>query len=466
MRGAMAVVILYLFSVQFALFASRAAGGGLFAATVVICCYWFLTLVGGIHFSTAIAEEKEEQTLALLKMTGASSFSILAGKSIPRLAMAILFLGVISPFLIMALMLGGVLPLGLLSGILGICCYTVMLSQMGLFASVVCRSAPRAFLTTSVLWVLFELCHWWFDFAITVTTPSPGGQLSWFGEVLRSSLNWVPNTSLIMNLSDDLLTFATSEALDSDAWLPVRLWNLLREVWHFHMTFHLVAATVFFVISWILFEPCTSRAAGEGAAAVPRDVAVAVSRPRPWNAAVVWKSWQYVSGGVLWFVLRAVGGTVLVGGFLGVLHVFDYISSGAAVTGLMVSCGLLFFVINLARLFGRVLNEEIHGQTLPALVMLPRQTSRTLWAMIAGLLPAVAAGAGCTVTGYCLHLLMDPNAFVDLNDLLELVVEPWFWHVIVWNVLTLHLGLLLTTYVRYGGMIIGYVLLWLFAPIC
>ena len=344
MRGFMAVLILYLFSVQFALFAQRAAAGGLFAALVVICCYWFLTLVGGVHFSTAIVEEKEEQTLALLKMTGASAFAILAGKSLPRLAMAILFLSVLSPFLIMALMLGGVLPTGLLSAILGICCYTIMLSQVGLFAGVVCRNAPRAFLMTAILWGVFELCHWWFDFAMAATVPLPNKDPSWFGSLLRSRLDWIPATSLIASLSDDLLTFSASAALDSDQWLPVRLWSLLCEVWHFHMGFHLLVAVVFFLLSWLCFESCTSRAVGEGAGAATRDVAVAAARSRPWRDAIAWKSWQYGSGGVIWFLLRSVGATVAIGGFFFALAViFDEGTNIDTVAGLMVIFGLVFF---------------------------------------------------------------------------------------------------------------------------
>ena len=122
MRAAMAAMILYLFAAQSYMSAVRVGAGASFASTVVMCCYWFLTLIGGIHFGSAIVEEKEEGTLALLRMTGASPFSILAGKSLPRLMVAVLFLFVVSPFLMLAITLGGFLPYGLISSIVSILC--------------------------------------------------------------------------------------------------------------------------------------------------------------------------------------------------------------------------------------------------------------------------------------------------------------------------------------------------------
>jgi ABC-type transport system involved in multi-copper enzyme maturation permease subunit len=467
MRGAMAALILYLFSMEFLVYASKSAVGGTFAATVMICCYWFMTLIGGIHFSTAIVEEKEEQTLALLRMTGASSFSILAGKSLPRLAITILLLCVIAPFLILALMLGGVLPLGLLSAILGICCYAVMLSQMGLLASVVCASASRAFLLTSVLWVAFELCHWWYAMIVPVAMIASETGDNWLIDLLQTWFDWVPETSLIANLTNDLLTFSTSDALNSDNWLPVRLWNLLCEVWHLHMGFHLLAAAGFFVTSWLLFESCTSKAVGEGVQRTPQKTAIAVLRPRPWTDAIAWKSWQYTSGGVVWLLMRAAAPVVIVGVLLILSNfVFGQRIDFADLAGWLLVFGTGFFLINMTRLFGRILNVEIYDKTLASLVMLPRKTSHTLWAMMIGLVPAVAAGFVATVIGICAIVLDSSDPQRSVEQMIGVLAEPWFWDLIGWNVLSLHLGLLLTTYVRYGGMIIGYMLLWLLAPMC
>ena len=209
MRCLMAVVILYLFSMEWVASTRKTAPGGIFAGTVMECCYWFLTMLGGVHFSTAITEEVEEQTLPLLKMTGASSFAILTGKSLPRLGVAVLFLLCAMPFLVLALTLGGVLPLGLASAILGIVCYAVMLSQLGLLCSVVGRNGKQAFMLTAIGWVAFELCHWWhgmiaefFSFALRGTAVGSLGST-----IMVEWLSWVPSCSLFGNLTESLLAF-------------------------------------------------------------------------------------------------------------------------------------------------------------------------------------------------------------------------------------------------------------------
>jgi hypothetical protein len=141
MRAGLAVVILLLFLQHIATYSLRVGVGGSFAQTVMYCCYASVTLLGGVYFSSAIVEEKEEQTLPLLRLTGASPLAILIGKSGPRLVSVVLLLLVITPFLTLAITLGGVLIRGLLTAMLGLLTYAVMFSQLGLFASVVSRNA-------------------------------------------------------------------------------------------------------------------------------------------------------------------------------------------------------------------------------------------------------------------------------------------------------------------------------------
>ena len=467
MRGAMAFLILYLFFMQYRVFALRAAAGSQFANTVINCCYWFLTLVGGIHFSTAIVEEKEEQTLTLLRMTGASAFSILAGKSIPRLAIVILFLCVVAPFLMLAMTLGGLVPLGLLSAILGICCYSIMLSQVGLLASVVCKDASRAFAVTAVGWVALELSHWWYGMAEQLSKPRYLFGNTGLLEILQGPLSWISQCSLIANLSDDLLTFATVPPELQGTSVFHRTLYIAKEIFHFHMGFHLVLAAVLFVVSWLLFESCTSRAVSEGDSGASVSTKIASPRQRPWQDAIVWKSWQHVSGGHKWFWIRVIVAPVAIAGLAILLSVlFDGDVEPEFVAGVMIFGGIGFFTVNLCRLFGRLLNAELHQKTMASLVMLPQPTSQTLWSMVWGLIPAVCAGAACSVIGFLWMVVQIFDNYRSIRDVVEVIVEPWFWHLLSWNLLSIHLGLLLTTHIRYGGMVLGYVLLWILAPIC
>src|SRR5262249_4694747 len=68
----------------------------------------FITLMGIGFFSTAISEEREEDTLGLMLMAGISPLGILMGKSVGRLAQASLLVAVQYPFTLLAVTLGGV----------------------------------------------------------------------------------------------------------------------------------------------------------------------------------------------------------------------------------------------------------------------------------------------------------------------------------------------------------------------
>ncbi|MEZ6127423.1 MAG: ABC transporter permease subunit [Planctomycetaceae bacterium] len=433
MRAGMATVILYLFFMQWEFARLRVGAGGLFASEVMYSCYWFLTLVGGIHFSTAIVEEKEEQTLPLLRMTGASAFAILAGKSIPRLAVAILFLFAVAPFLILSISLGGVLPLGLVGAILSVVCYAVMLSQIGLFASVVSRNSMAAFTLTCVLWSAVELSHWW---------------LGLFDEISGMGLglyDWQSQSVLVANLGQTLLAFTPS-----DLWFP-------------HMTFHLWVAAIAFAASWLLFEPFTSGTAGEAVVEPPNVRSRAASRV--WTDAAAWKSWEHLGGGWKWFGIRAVAGTLsCVTVSLILLLAIGSQMEWIALAWTTFVVGIAFLLINVCRLGGQVFNSEIHQKTLASLAMLPQPLGKTLRSTVFGLFPAVVASAIAVIlSGGC--LLLYAAAQGDLDEVFEVFVEPWFLHLFSWILLTLHVGVLLSTHFRHGGMLVAVALLWLAAPI-
>ena len=50
-------------------------------------------------------------------------------------------------------------------------------------------------------------------------------------------------------------------------------------------------------------------------------------------------------------------------------------------------------------------------------------------------------------------------------DIVEALAEPWVWHFLTWIAITVHLGLLLSAMMRYGGMLIAVAMLWIAAPV-
>lgn len=444
MRAGLALIILFFFFVQAEMSGVRSAVGAGFASSVANCCYWFLTILGGVHFSSTISEEKDEQTLALLKMTGASPFSILAGKALPRLAVAVLFLFVVAPFFLLSITLGGVLRLGILSCVCSMMTYAFMLGQLGLFASVVASSTRRAFSLMCLLWLFFEFPAFWNWMVQTAIEylfgRDAGAGLSEFNVLVGSF-------SFSTNMSNTLLAFDPTE------------------IWHTHMTYELIVGAVFFVVSWLVFEPCTNRAISEVRSSdlATRSLGASIGSSRPENDPVAWKSWRFLSGGWPWFFARLVVAPAVIFGvsasFLTITGWLEF----PVVTMFSFYLGLGFWLVNIARMLGRCFSEEIRGETLASLVMLPRRTGKTFWSLVKGVIPAIVASASTLALSFAMLVLWAVSDS-ELDELLEVMVQPWIWHFVTWVAVTAHLGVLLTTYIRFGGMILSVAICWIGMP--
>ena len=70
--------------------------------------FWAVTIAGVLLFAPTITEEKEDQTLGLLRMTGIGPASLLLGKALPKLVQLLLILIVQLPLVWLTLTLGGV----------------------------------------------------------------------------------------------------------------------------------------------------------------------------------------------------------------------------------------------------------------------------------------------------------------------------------------------------------------------
>src|SRR5262245_60258699 len=103
-----------------------------------------ISLAGVSFFATAITEEKEEETLGLLKMAGIDPLGILLGKSTSRLLGTILLLLVQIPFILLAITLGGVTLGQVLAAYCSLAAYMILLANVGLFCSVRYRRGGTA----------------------------------------------------------------------------------------------------------------------------------------------------------------------------------------------------------------------------------------------------------------------------------------------------------------------------------
>ena len=435
----MVLMMLYLLGLQ-VLNSPRMGASGLdLIGNVMDCCYWCLTLLGVTYFSVAITEEKEEETLPLLRMTGIRNITLLIGKSVPRLAVVLLLILIAAPFLMLAVTLGGVVPEQILASLMGLFCYAFCLSQLGLFASTTARTSSKAVSNTVLLWVVLEFGSW-------IPTLAAMAFDEWGFGKLEELFTWVAGS-----LWERTMWHASASYL---------MFDRGENVWHPQMTFQLLVGFVFFALSLLCFERFNERAIAQGAASVvsPKNPLAELRRNmlsplRSWDAAIAWKSWQFLAGGWFWFWTWMIGLPVASISIIIVISVLvgEFAPAEAyGVTLMMVGTGGL--IVLLARLLGSLLNREIYEQTMVSLLMLPQKSSVLLRQMATGLLPFILPPLFCFGLGYLWMLMVEPR-FVE--DTVELLMEPWFWATLSWAVVTISLGTLLSVYLRHGGMMVG-----------
>ena len=438
-RCGMVLMMLYLLGLQVINTPRLGASGLDLIGNVMNCCYWCLTLLGVMYFSVAITEEKEEQTLPLLRMTGIRNMTLLIGKSIPRLAVVVLLILIAAPFLMLAVTLGGVVPEQIFASLTGLLCYAFCLSQLGLFASTIARTSSHAVSASVLLWIVLEFGSWPLTLCAMAFDEWGFGELAkwfvWFSGGIWERTMWHASGSYLM--------FDRGEFQ-----------------WHPQMTFHLLVGLVFFGLSLCLFERFNERAIAQGAAAsvTPKSLLMRMglnrSIPwRTWDSAIEWKSFQFLAGGWFWFWTWMIGLPVVSISIIVVISILVGELAPAEAYGVtLMMAGTGGLIVLLARLFGSLLNREIYEQTLVSLLMLPRKSSVLLRQMSTGLLPFVMPPVVCFGLGYLWMLMSEPRFF---EDTIELILEPWFWATLSWAVVTVFTGTLLSVYFRHGGMMVG-----------
>ena len=126
---------------------SRYGAAGLhLLSTLAFCSAGFITLAGLSLFSSVIAEEKEEQTIGLLRMAGLRPLAILFAKCGARLLDVMLLIGVLVPFALLAVTLGGVSATQVMACIVALGAYASSCSRISGCCCRWCgrpRRAPR-----------------------------------------------------------------------------------------------------------------------------------------------------------------------------------------------------------------------------------------------------------------------------------------------------------------------------------
>ena len=439
----LAVIYLALWSAQ-EMSGLFGAPGQIFFRYVVYLNAAFVTLLGVGFFSSAITEEKEEDTLGLMTMAGISPLGILLGKSTSRLFQVLLLLAIQYPFTLLAVTLGGLVPGQITSAYMSLFAYTILLANVGLLNSVVCRrSRDSAGLTTLFLVgysIVPALSYGGLQYLLLTKSWSTANADQ---NLILMPLRWLSESTFITEL------FQASESGHEFTWSPQIVTNA-------------AGGLCCFLLSWCLFRfvvkdptPETS-SRGFVARRTSRGWRL-FSAGRAWDLSLVWKDFHFIGGGWAGVTIRC----LLYLGLYGLCYLANRPSTwgqtpynGWTLRWEDVTWGFLFFshpllAIDIALCASRLFQEEIKGQTLSSLLMLPRSIPDLAYSKVLGcglvLLPGLFANL--------FALLFLPGGPKLLGDVLD---ESGFWWWLMNLMLFIHLTVVLSLHLRWGALAMAF----------
>lgn len=385
----------------------------------------FATLAGPLLFATCITEEKEEQTLGLLRMANVGALSLLLGKLAPRLASALLIVSVQFPFTLLAITLGGVTWLQVHAVFWSLMSHTFFVATVGLLCSVVCRRTSSAAGLTAILLgahVLGSALSYWY-FSSTIPPPGAGASAGRLTQLalqahsigLAASRQWFHATAA-WKLYDVLKTGFGGSALNLQVFSNV------------------VAGGLLFGAAWLVFD-VFNRNVDPAAPRATRSIADWLRRkgrsaPRAWRAAIVGKDFRFGAGGYGALAVKLLTyGPVTYLALLAVEGDYRRINSSDFGRLLMFVAVYILLPIESVLLASRIFRSEIKERTWSMLYMLPRSLAGVAYSKVAGTALALAPAGIYFLVGAALYpaalsgTLREFNSFISYAALLNVFAQ-------------------------------------------
>lgn len=340
----------------------------------------FITLLGIGFFSSVITEEKEEDTLGLMLMAGISPLGILTGKSVGGLWQAMLMIAVQYPVGLLAVTLGGVTRGQVWALTVALLAYIVFLAGFGLFCSTISshnrkaswRTAAGVFLYSvlpGVAWMMFSQHQGWL---ISGGTAVHGPESVTLPNFAWTLLEGISGICIFLQIGTILSTGAEESTLT------------------IQVVSNVAMGVLFSGLAWLFFGISTRRLSSEPVTRgliAHRKGFLRFSAGRAWTNPFLWKDFHFVSGGVVMTIVRTIY-YILLGLMPWLAEVLTPgPRDGNIISGwIAVSICLILFsaTVSAARVFARSMQDEIRGQTLPSLMMLPTSTARIVYSKYAG----------------------------------------------------------------------------------
>lgn len=412
----------------------------------------FIMLAGCGLFASAITEEKEEATLSLLQMAGINPLTLLLGKIVPRVLTALLLLAVQIPMVVLAVTLGGVTPQQVFAAYISLAAFVILIAGIALVASVFCRKTRTASILTA-LTMLFLLIGPSLLLSIMYEVHRTRGDsgLKWLLTKCQEANVFVRQTEILMS------TFSLKSG---------------SSVFCFQVVSNVLAGVFAFLFSWLIFPSCATDEK-QGGSEIGTSIRRSFSALRPgraWPMALTWKDFHFNTGGYLGIILRLIAYPAVVLFFFllfqfGNWDTFFLDVSREELGGMMMIVAIIFAVLELVNISGRLFRDEVRLKTWPSLVMLPNQhVSRVIWPKLGGYLLALIPAA----IYFGLGAITAPDELGEVlhgmfSDYTSIVMLSW---VCVQFGFFLHLAAFLSLFLKWGAVPLAFGITYVLLTFC
>lgn len=357
---------------------SRVGSPGLdFFTKIIWLNFWLVTLAGIGFFSTSITEEKEEETLPLLKLAGINTFALLTGKSSVRaLRMILLLMGQL-PFLLLSVSLGGITPLQIFATLIAMIGYIILISNFALLCSVYAKRSGEAIalmLTALFFYFLFPTLQ----YHLTVTLQSRGYLTLTDSISCSSKYLFVISQehSVVEQIKQILTTGYSGSILSSQVISNVSL------------------GILFFTLAWFIFDFCTEKTTINVSGSRIFQSHKRFMNSRPGTNAFVWKEFQFSGGGLKASLLKLILYPTLIIVIVGGGLLFDRYTTSSSIQSFtwkeLVSAALLLlfgsFIVECTIYASRIFREERIQKMIPLLSILPCSMFRIAYEKVGGII--------------------------------------------------------------------------------
>lgn len=342
------------------------ATGGSFIRWLVLLDLSLILVGGSSYFGSVITEEKEQGTLGLLKLAGFSNAGLMFGKSTSRIVTALIIFIIQLPFAFLAIVLGGTTTSQIIAAYLALGAFLILLGNIGLILSVICR---RNAVATSLTFLIGFLSLTSGHLASFAMTAGYARKIPW----LRAGLEWIEQK--------DALTSAYSRLQEIALYRKSTLFA--PQFWT-----SLAIAAGLFLVSGLIFDRFTEYTDSQTPHRPPSG-----RRLRRWQQwvervgrdPIAWKEFHFGSGGYTSMLGKTLLYMALISGTL----VFEArLQRQYQTNPVEVLHGTLVTVllIELLAFSAHLLGSEYSGGTLPNLILTPHSLMGIVFSKMKGTL--------------------------------------------------------------------------------